>query len=42
MPKESLTITDNRTGTQYELPIENYSDWQEIEITFDPIDKLPG
>ena len=25
MPKESLTITDNRTGKQYELPIENNS-----------------
>ncbi len=23
MPKESLTVTDNRTGKQYELPIEN-------------------
>src|ERR1041384_6400895 len=23
MPKDTLTITDNRTGKQYELPIEN-------------------
>lgn len=36
MPKDSLTITDNRTGKQYELPIENgtirTSDLRQIKV----------
>ncbi len=36
MPKDSLTITDNRTGKQYELPIENgvirTSDLKQIKV----------
>ena len=26
MPKDTLTITDNRTGKQYEVPIEHRRD----------------
>jgi hypothetical protein len=31
-----------RRCAPYDLPVEKYEDWREIEITFDPIDKLPG
>jgi colicin import membrane protein len=31
-----------RRCAPYDLPVEKYEDWREIEITFDPVDKLPG
>lgn len=39
MPKDSLTVTDNRTGKQYELPIENGAvrgmDLRQIKVSDD-------
>jgi len=39
MPKETLTVTDNRTGKQYELPIENgairTADLRQIKVNAD-------
>ncbi|MEO8668883.1 MAG: cell envelope integrity protein TolA [Bauldia sp.] len=31
-----------RRCAPYNLPVEKYGDWREIEMTFDPVDKLPG
>lgn len=39
---ESVVRAIQRCAPYDLLPIEKYADWQEIEITFDPIDKLPG
>ena len=39
MPKDSLTVTDNRTGKQYELPIQDgtihATDLRKIQLTPD-------
>jgi outer membrane biosynthesis protein TonB len=39
---ESVVRAIRRCAPYDLLPVEKYADWREIEITFDPIDKLPG